>query len=392
MESQDNSSYATQLINDVKGKGMICTKLIQKEDIIFVEKPMVSSQFLWSKTYGYKACDYCLKSLEASEGMAQRLTQDGSLKLPEFSKQQNQSQTITCDGCHELFCSEDCLHKARNQYHKITCPVTGDLGQENIEDLEETWKNIHFPPETSSIQLIIKMIAKIKQSENPEETFKQFSNFCSATHSHNKGHIHKLLGEKFENQIEILRQKLIKCFPPIENDVCNQWLTDEGFASLLAMLGTNQQGIGTSAIDTWVRFCDNVSDLKDVDKEELDDFIDKLYDKMYEISGEFLNCEGSGLYRKQSACNHSCQPNAEVEFLNNNHKLTLRALEDIHPGEEITISYISECHRARSRHSRQKYLKENYLFECLCTNCENEKDEPDITSDESDNSEGENLN
>ena len=38
-------------------------------------------------------------------------------------------------------------------------------------------------------------------------------------------------------------------------------------------------------------------------------------------------------------------------------RLTLKALKDISSGEEITISYLSECELERSRYSRQKILK-----------------------------------
>ena len=38
------------------------------------------------------------------------------------------------------------------------------------------------------------------------------------------------------------------------------------------------------------------------------------------VGGDFLNCEGAGLYPLQSKCNHSCQPNAEVSFENGDHK------------------------------------------------------------------------
>lgn len=85
-------------------------------------------------------------------------------------------------------------------------------------------------------------------------------------------------------------------------------------------------------------------------------------------TGDFLNCEGSGLFLLQSSCkcrwspccerchfsskaalmtprplfflssstpagNHSCIPNAEASFPDNNFLLQLSALSDIHPGE-----------------------------------------------------------
>lgn len=47
----------------------------------------------------------------------------------------------------------------------------------------------------------------------------------------------------------------------------------------------------------------------------------------------------------------------------------VNATKPIYAGEEILISYLGECEVERSRHSRQKYLKENYMFECWCAKC-----------------------
>lgn len=57
------------------------------------------------------------------------------------------------------------------------------------------------------------------------------------------------------------------------------------------------------------------------------------------------------------------------------------------PGEEICISYLDDCLLSRSRHSRQKELRDNYLFNCTCQKCEEQKGDPDVTSDEEDEGE-----
>eukprot|EP00112_Aurelia_sp_Birch-Aquarium-sp1_P022172 Seg6154.1 transcript_id=Seg6154.1/GoldUCD/mRNA.D3Y31 product="SET and MYND domain-containing protein 5" protein_id=Seg6154.1/GoldUCD/D3Y31 len=112
--------------------------------------------------------------------------------------------------------------------------------------------------------------------------------------------------------------------------------------------------------------------------------IDTIYEDIEKESGQFLNCEGSGLYLTQSCCNHSCDPNAEVTFPYNNSTLVLVALNDIEENEEICISYLDECQRERSRHSRQKILRENYLFQCTCPICESQCDTADQTSSDDD--------
>ena len=60
----------------------------------------------------------------------------------------------------------------------------------------------------------------------------------------------------------------------------------------------------------------------------------------------------------------------------------VNATRNISAGEEVFISYLDECDADRSRHSRQKTLLENYLFSCDCDKCQNQQDDPDVTSEE----------
>lgn len=97
---------------------------------------------------------------------------------------------------------------------------------------------------------------------------------------------------------------------------------------------------------------------------------------------QFLNNEGSALYSIESKANHSCVPNAQASFPYSNHVVKLVAVRDIPAGEEICISYLEDCFLARSRHTRQKELRENYLFICSCAKCIAQKDDPDVSSEE----------
>jgi len=55
---------------------------------------------------------------------------------------------------------------------------------------------------------------------------------------------------------------------------------------------------------------------------------------------------------------------------------------DLKANEEVFISYLDECTLSRSRHSRRKVLKDNYLFLCECLRCEEEMDQLDTTSED----------
>ncbi|OPL32819.1 hypothetical protein AM593_01874, partial [Mytilus galloprovincialis] len=278
-----------------------------------------------------------------------------------------------------------------DEYHQVLCMGPSRLSEDNdhpLARLQETWRNIHYPPETSSIMLIVKMVALVKQlilmqlvCINSSDWMtvsvkfsislsvtKKFSQFVKNTVNEEDEIVHKLLGKQFQEQLELLRQ-MTGDF--IFEDNVSQWFTPEGFRSLFALIGTNGQGIGSSSISVWVKNCEDLA-IPDEEKEQLDAFIDQLYDDM-------------------DKGNHSCIPNAEITFPNNNHKLVLVAKENISQGEEICTCYLSECDVSRSRHSRQKFLKENYLFTCGCVKCLSEADQADVTSEEEEDEEDEDM-
>lgn len=367
-----------------KGRGLYATAPIKEGTVLFEETPLVSAQFSWNYTYGYLACEYCLKPLETAETNVRRLTTDYSISLPyaECCPIQEQLGGHTkCPDCRENYCSDDCLQNAAKLYHRALCLGAAKGNSEHPTNaLVEFWKKTHYPPETSSIQLVVKIIGMFKQTDDIAGLRAKFDDFVSQTMNEDLMIFHKMLGENFSQQIDELYELISRAFDPAADERL-QWLTLSGFRSLLALIGTNGQGIGTSSFADWVR---NVSelDLPDPQRESVDVLIDNLYNKLDEVVGSFLNNEGSALYSHQSKVNHSCAPNAECRFPHSNNLLALTATRDIKVGEEICISYLDECALERSRHSRQKMLSENYLFQCQCEKCETQVNDPDETSDD----------
>jgi hypothetical protein len=366
-----------------KGRGLFAKTNIKEGDIILEELPLVSAQFLWNATCRYAACDHCMRSLETAEQMARRLTGNSSLVLPhpEVCEEKPENYT-TCSYCPAVYCCVECRQLAWHDYHEVICPRSSDIA-ESLENLKEAWKSIHYPPESCSIMLVVRMLAKIKQSSNKTELMNQFNTMCSASVNEEEDIIHKLLGHKFKSQLDML-VALIPSF--LMSEETQHWLTPAGFRSLIALIGTNGQGIGTSSLGLWVSKCEDIQ-MTDDDRAALNTFTDQVYDMIHEVTGDFLDCEGSGLYLMQSSCNHSCGPNAEVEFTKGNYSLTLRAKKAIAANEEIFICYLDECDRERSRHSRQKVLRENYLFNCTCGKCMFQAGDASCTSEEDDEDE-----
>lgn len=343
---------------------------------------MVSSQFSWNEAYKYLACEHCLRPLETAQANAQRLANDRSLQLPypELCITVPWLEKHTkCAECGTPYCSEECRLEASAKFHMCICKMnrTG----EPISELIEVWKKMHYPPETTSLMLIIKIFATYKQAADKEKFLAVLNDFQQTAGDQELNLFHKLLGEKFTSQLEDLHKAMLQVFGG--DAELQMWLTPEAFKTLFILIGTNGQGIGTTSIGEWAKRVGNLENLSEEDKKKLEQAIDDLYMKMDEFSGQFLNVEGSGLYQLQSKINHSCDPACEIVFPDSNHVLQVVALRNIAQGEEISISYLDECVLARSRHSRQKVLRENYIFNCDCTKCQLEKDQQeDKTSSE----------
>lgn len=368
-------SYEVRFCNDRKGVGLFATKDLRPGDVIFEEKPLVSSQFVWNETYGYLSCHHCLRPLEGAEENVQRLTNNRNIILP-FPElcQTNKNDHRYCDQCGIGYCSERCKEAAWTQYHEYLCYKT----RPGLKSLCDAWKEMHYPPETVSIMLLARIIATIEQADDKDMAIKTFLEFTHDIMEERDGSLLKFLGNEFSDKLEKLRSITSEVLPAPN---CQAFVSEEGLRTLFALIGRNSQGIGTSPFSIWVKRVEGLEMSSDKRK-EINEFIDKIYTQMDEYVGTFLNNEGSGLYRLERCINHSCVPNAEITFPQGDFTLTLVTKTTISPGEEICISYIDDCQLERSRHSRNKHLREYYLFECQCEKCIQQADDPDITSDD----------
>ncbi|XP_026819908.1 SET and MYND domain-containing protein 5 [Rhopalosiphum maidis] len=375
MDTDDKGYIITY--DPVKGKCLVATKHFKEDDLIFTEEPFVSCQFSWNSVYGYRACNHCLCPLETTSENITRLTNAAITKIPfeEYCPIKDKIQNyVQCQSCKVWYCSSTCLETAYNRYHQLLCrPDSSDP----LHCLEELWRTMHYPPESHNIMLLCRLLATIELSASPQQANQTVSNFCHRTENENEHLVHKMLGEKFVEQIEQLRFGVLKSIPVRES---SQWLTPTGFKSLLALIGTNGQGVGTSVFHQWTNNCKK--HLSSNQLELFEQFIDNTYEAMEQVVGvDFLDNEGSALFQEHSSINHSCFPNAASVF-DGNHVLRLVAIRMIEPGDEINTSYIAPCELDHSRHTRQKYLQENYVFTCRCIKCEEQINEPDVTSDD----------
>ncbi|XP_040565249.1 protein-lysine N-trimethyltransferase SMYD5 [Lepeophtheirus salmonis] len=368
-----NQDYSIIKINDEVGHGLVALRRFREGETILREKPLVSSQFSWNRQYGYAACAFCLTPLETAQENIFRLTDDPNILLPHTQCCETRSGFHSaCPECNERYCSTHCLEEDAKAQHALLCQ------NQPLKDLEELWKGMHYPPESCSITLMAKILARL--CLHSDHFSHVLSRFCQDPIV-GQEMTHKLLGQKYASQLECLREATLRVFS--SKPEVAPYLTSDGFIRLFALVARNGQGIGSSPFGRWVKNVEKLRFPSENEKAGFDNLIENIFTVLDRTVGlDFLNSEGSGLYELQSASNHSCEPNAVIEFPFNNFELVLNAKKDINEGEEICISYLDECMLESSRHSRRKYLKENYMFLCKCIKCEAQINDPDVTSEE----------
>nr|CAH8841392.1 unnamed protein product [Trichobilharzia regenti] len=410
----------------IRGRGLVATQSVRPEDILFSEEPLVCCQFSWNKLYGYKACDHCLCPLETSEENARRLTNNPSLTLPHPEAAFQCNQIVQCPKCLVNYCSPNCLESAALVYHSVMCIGLNETSGENpLEKLDMLWRESHYPPESGTIFLLVRVAAACLSacifdsihSQHVVEALKTFVSSTSAATNEGENNVlyHHILGDQFVSRLEQLHSAFIEvllflckkssnassydeCIQILQKAGLNNLLEKNHFTSALCLISRNGQGIATSAFSVWANQAGKLA--SSVNGEESAQFtliLDQLYEAMDNHVGSFLDNEGVGLYYFQSRINHSCSPNSIVRFNGTNSRLSVVALTSIKEGEEITISYLDQCLQSRSRHTRRKHLSQNYLFWCDCPKCETEKmnGAPSVTSseeeEESDNDEDDEM-
>ncbi|XP_057444003.1 histone-lysine N-methyltransferase ASHR1 isoform X2 [Lotus japonicus] len=102
----------------------------------------------------------------------------------------------------------------------------------------------------------------------------------------------------------------------------------------------------------------------EINIKEIAENFSKFACNAHTISDSELRPLGIGLYPVISIINHSCLPNSVLVF--KGRSASVRAVQHVPKGTEVLISYIET---AGSTVTRQKALKEQYLFTCTCPRC-----------------------
>lgn len=316
-----------------RGRALVLSRPIKESETLFKERPLICCQFSWNRHYGFKACDYCLQPLESPTENARRLLKNPSFNLPQISgviDPQKSVETVQCAVCGVAYCSQACCEASANEYHAYIC-TPPNTPNDVFERLDLEWRESHYPPETGTVMLLVRIAAAhfsahFRVNARAQHIITMLSRFVSSLNvcQPNEGSgdagpssmTHKMLGPTFSGSLSRLHALFVEALgemsrraggSPDSTEILHRiglqsMLTEYGFCSAMCLIGRNGQGIGTTALGAWGTAAEAAvkARAQPAEEREVSDFLDSLYEKLDQTAGEFLDNEGVGLYERQS--------------------------------------------------------------------------------------------
>lgn len=361
-----------------QGRGLVATRHIFPGEIIFVENPMVSSQFSINEADGFLCCNHCMYPLETANENFKRVgkLQDFRLLFDELDRiEYDEKISEECLQCGIQYCSENCRIRAWRSYHSAAC--MGMEGRRNMEHhlnkINNLWMGMHHRPETGTIKILIKIIAMYRQTTNKKEFLKKLWNFenpiLDSKLLRNNRMFKPYSLNYFTSLRETFREMLDEVLLPSETEA---FCSESNFNRLINLIGLNSVEVKNSSFEAWLEAAHQDPEM---DHEYFSHYVDDIFaeaDPFADMTN-FSN-QGSALYQIQSKINHSCSPNAQLCHPELDDFLQVKALQFIKPGVEITISYLTAEQLNCKRQYRQVALRQFFHFTCNCVKCYSESE------------------
>lgn len=107
-----------------------------------------------------------------------------------------------------------------------------------------------------------------------------------------------------------------------------------------------------------------------LDKDDIEEMVNDQGRVMNTFACNNFQCgRGLAVFETASRLNHSCTPNVHHSWNPTIRKLTVHAVRDIHPGEELCTTYLGGPGAYYVRATRIELLRSNYGFTCTCSVC-----------------------
>ena len=116
-----------------------------------------------------------------------------------------------------------------------------------------------------------------------------------------------------------------------------------------------------------------------LDEEDVDELVaDQVrVMKIFSVNNFHVPKDNLAVFQTATRINHSCVPNVHHSYNPVLKQMTVYAVQDIHPGEELYITYIGGDATYETRFERNLKLDARYGFTCSCPACSDHSQESD---------------
>ena len=353
MDSWFAKANSVSLIHEsTQGRYLVASRDIKKDEVILMEYP-----YAWAveERWQSSTCRYCM----------------GFIDPPERS--------ISCQKCNQvIYCSRECKNNDTREHLVHECRVLSVINSQNFKN--------SIPEDVYvELKLLLRVISRkrtevLLEGENMTTWNRDFT----------------------FNDYSLLQSNIDK-YPKDEIESIKYWVTDYLFN-----------------MGEYIYSTSNASFKEKIQIESKDELLEMIFRNRQNGyvygNGIFEEPQGTAIYISASMFNHSCSPNiflrtlpSDCEDILNLSSETIKirrsnvpgplavfsAAKDIKKGEPLYISYIDngmtepglledqdyECYDVSDKESfslqnRRKLLYDNYLFECKCSRCLSEENEP----------------
>ncbi|KAI8072802.1 hypothetical protein BC940DRAFT_291670 [Gongronella butleri] len=301
------STHGLSLVYEgaTKGRAVVASRLHRRGQVLLTSQPLGAVPL---GSHRHELCNYCFRKV-------------------------HQSALQRCSQCKSAyFCDMACFKNAWLTYHQYVC--TKHNGASHQDD--EVRKDEDLDQDQMDLEMLERVALNCHRYQKRREK--------ASTNGHSD--------QSMEDDTK-----------PMDEDVD---ITMEAFESLMGH-ESEQPAHQLARYGRLSREALAKPYLRDTGMTEaqLVGYLCKFQCNNFGIHDDYLFAVGEGTYPVASLVNHSCRPNAVIMF-NGGAMLSIYAIDDIHPGDDVTIAYVDAAH---DRNHRQTRLRDKYFFQCSCVRC-----------------------
>eukprot|EP00759_Apiculatamorpha_spiralis_P042971 PhF_6_TR40689/c0_g1_i1/m.61155 len=389
----------------VKGKCLVATQNISKGDHVLVENALTWSQNMDEYSKGIKICGMCMRCTETPKDILTRALDKSGAKLvqempphPTGRKWTSTSCRNSAKGCTDSYCNAECENRAWTAVHCVTCTALMNKSQ------RDAWKAFHTEAwhchgidysDTAYVafKTIALTLAQYRTCGVPlPEAYEKydmmikvpwerftFLYLLSDTEGLSKTAFEKYAANPEEHPTvkgsasgEAPKSVFLNRFVELMsaaynlNDEEKAFFTPERCSLLMGMILLNGQERTPNS--PYTEYSHDLRKHSSDTESAIREFHRKCRAHKSTCISECQGAtKGQAIYRIGSCFNHSCDPNVQISYDEENREtLVAVAMRNVAAGEELMISYIDEN---LSYWHRQLHLYDHYLFTCTCSKC-----------------------